>query len=689
MSNRLAGATSPYLLQHADNPVDWYPWGDDALARARGEQKPVFLSVGYSACHWCHVMERESFEDPATAELMNREFVNIKVDREERPDLDSIYMSAVQQMTGSGGWPMSVFLTPDLEPFFGGTYFPPEPRFGMPSFRQVLEGVATAWREQRDEIVQTAGRLAASIATGIGAAREGAPETPETVLDEAAEALLRQHDAANGGFGDAPKFPHAMALEFMLRRWRKTGDARLLETVERSLVAMAHGGIWDQLGGGFARYSTDARWLVPHFEKMLYDQALLAPLFLHAHLATGRSGYATACTRIVDYVLRDMALGEGGFASAEDADSEGVEGKFYTWDYDDARAACEADFDVARLTFDITPEGNWEGTNILHVAGDRNTVPASLGMEVDAYREAVARARERMFEARAKRPRPFRDDKVVTAWNGLMLGAVAEAGACLGRPDYVAAAQRTAAFLLDNIRDGDLVRRTWRAGKAGADGYLDDYAALAWGLLQLYQADFDTRWYEAARDTVEVMLARFGPRAEDGVFYSAGADQADLIHRPREFDDNAVPAGNSLACEVLLQLSLLTGEALYRERALAAITPLASALASHPLFFGRLLGVLDLHHGDPLEVAIIGVPSQPGFGELVLAASAGYVPNKVLAGGPAGATEPPLLRDRGTVDGKPAAYVCRGFACDAPLSDAAALQALMARPVPEARWQVI
>jgi uncharacterized protein len=670
VTNRLAQETSPYLLQHAENPVDWHPWGEEALALSRAKDLPILLSIGYSACHWCHVMERESFEDPATAEVMNRSFVCIKVDREERPDLDTIYMSAVQQMTGSGGWPMTVFLTPDLKPFFGGTYFPPTPRYGMPGFVDVLDAVAEAYRERRDDVERNANQVVDVISTGIGPNGHHA-ELDVDLLDEAAQSLKRLYDPVNGGLGSAPKFPQAMALDFLLRSWKRTGDPELLGIVENSLLRMAHGGIYDQLGGGFARYSTGAEWLVPHFEKMLYDQALLAPLYLRAFQATGNRGYLSGCTRTIDYVLRDLRSAEGGFYSAEDADSDGAEGLFYTWTYPEVQDLLGEDFELFARTFDVTLQGNWEGRNILHVAGDRRTIPAELGIPEQEYRSRLDEARNRLFSARTGRARPARDEKVLTGWNGLMLAAVAEAAAVLDNNEYLAAAQANAELMLSKLYVDGQLKRSYRDGRARINGYLEDYACLADGLLQLYQADFDVRWYEAAAEIANRMLERFSD-SSGGILYSTADNQAQLLFRPKDFDDNAVPAGNSMAAEVLVELALLSGDDRYRRAAEEIIAALGNALSSHPLFFGRLLSVLDTHLGNPLEVAIVGDIKSPRSRELLACLESAYIPAKVVAAGPEGSAVPELLKDRGgKIDGSGetvAAYVCRGFVCSQPVS---------------------
>jgi uncharacterized protein YyaL (SSP411 family) len=666
VTNRLAGETSPYLLQHRDNPVDWYPWGQEALARSRDEDRPILLSIGYSACHWCHVMERESFEDPDTATVMNQAFVCIKVDREERPDLDSIYMAAVQQLTGSGGWPMTVFLTPELKPFFGGTYFPPQPRHNMPGFVQVMEAVLDAYRNRRADVERSAAELTDAISGGLAGAQSG--PLSRALLDEAVTGLLRAFDAAEGGFGGAPKFPHAMALDFLLRQHAAGAGAQALEVVERSLLKMAHGGIFDQLGGGFHRYATDAHWLVPHFEKMLYDQALLVPAYLHAFQITGTTGYRAAVTGIVDYVLRDLTSAAGGFYSAEDADSEGEEGVFYTWPYEELVAAAGADADVVAAAFGASPAGNWEGRNILHVAAGREELAERFGLAADQYRARVRAAKQHLFEVREKRVRPARDEKILTAWNGLMLAALAEAAAVLERRDYLEAAQRNAALLLEQVVVDGRVLRSPRSRRAELNGYLEDYACLALGLLALYQADFDVRWFDAAREVAEQMVGHFRD-PDGGIFYSTSDNHEGLLYRPKDFDDNAVPAGNSVAAEVLLQLSLLTGEDRYRAITEEILEALAPAMASHPLFFGRLLGVLSAHLGNPIEVAVVGEISSPEGAAMLRELRRPYLPNKVLAAGREGAKGPPLLVGRDARGSAAALYICRNFACELPLTD--------------------
>jgi uncharacterized protein YyaL (SSP411 family) len=677
--NRLAGETSPYLLQHRDNPVDWYPWGEEALARALGEDRPILLSIGYSACHWCHVMERESFEDAATAQRMNDGFVCVKVDREERPDLDSIYMSAVQQLTGSGGWPMTVFLTPSLKPFFGGTYFPPEARYGMPAFTQVLEGVLDAFRNRRPDVERSAAELTASISAGVSAAAAGTLD--RDILDKAAAGLMRAFDPREGGFGGAPKFPQAMALDFLLRHQASAPDPAVRDAVETSLLKMAHGGINDQLGGGFHRYATDEHWLVPHFEKMLYDQALLTPAYLHAYQVTGTTGYLTSATRTIDYVLRDLTSPDGGFYCAEDADSEGEEGLFYTWSWDELTEVCGDDLALVAATYGASPAGNWEGRNILHVTAGRDEVPQKLGIPPEDYRARLADARGRLFAARELRVRPARDEKVLTAWNGLMLAAIAEAGALLDRQDYITAARRNATLLVERVVVDGRVLRSYRDGEARLNGYLEDYAALALGLLALYQADFNPRWFEVAREIADRMLARFRD-PDGGIFYSTSDDHEALLYRPKDFDDNAVPAGNSMAAEALLQLSLLTGEDRYRAIAEDILEALSPAMSSHPLFFGRLLGVLSAHLGNPVELAVVGDLSSTAAATMLHEVRRPYLPNKVVAAGPQGTSQPPLLTGRDARGADAALYVCRNFVCERPLTDPSQVYAVLGSPAP-------
>jgi uncharacterized protein YyaL (SSP411 family) len=696
-TNRLIHETSPYLLQHAHNPVDWYSWGEEAFARARAEDKPVLLSVGYAACHWCHVMAHESFENEDIARIMNAHFINIKVDREERPDVDALYMDAVQAMTGHGGWPMTAFLTPDGAPFYGGTYFPPTARHGMPAFPTVLERIADLYRTRRADVEEQARAFRAfyqeqsarklplpaglDLATGaIG----------PSALEDAADRLLSQMDAVHGGFGRAPKFPHPMGLDFLLRvASRQHADAhegtsaaadadpRLMPLVRLTLDGMADGGMYDQVGGGFHRYSTDERWLVPHFEKMLYDNALLARTYLAAWQLTGAPRYRRICVEVLDYVLREMTDPAGGFYATQDADSEGEEGRFYVWSQDELRAALDAaDFQLVERVWGVTARGNFEGRNILHVARPLAEVAAEQGIAADQAEAALARVRETLYARRAQRVWPGRDDKVIAAWNGLMLRALAEAARALDHAEYRRAATANADFLLRAlVRDGRLLR-TWRAGQAKLDAYLEDYAAVANGLLSTYEATGDARWFTAARQLTDELIARFWDEATEG-FFDTAHDHEALIGRPHELTDNATPAGNSLAVECLLRLAALTGEQTYRERAARALLPLARPMAEQPSAFGHLLCALDDFIGPLREIAVVGAADDPATRALVAVVNGRYLPRAVLAvGAPEDGTPVvPLLADRPLVAERPTAYVCEGFACQAPVTDPAQLAA--------------
>ncbi|HXD99283.1 MAG TPA: thioredoxin domain-containing protein [Candidatus Acidoferrum sp.] len=658
--NRLARETSPYLLQHAHNPVDWYPWGEAAFARARAEDKPVLLSVGYSACHWCHVMERESFENPDIAAVMNAGFVNIKVDREERPDVDHIYMQAVQSLTGHGGWPMTVFLTPDGTPFYGGTYFPPEDRHGMPGFPRLLAALADAWRSRRAELVQSGREITESL-NQTDRLRRSTTLLGEEVLFSAFQGISSQFDEEWGGLGGAPKFPQPMIWEFVLRFFKRSGNPYAQRMVHTTLIRMARGGMYDQLGGGFARYSVDAHWMIPHFEKMLYDNAQLASLYLHAWLAFGDPECRRVCEETLDYVLRDMTDPSGGFYSAEDADSEGHEGKFYVWTAEEIRAVLGADADRALAYWGVDRGTNFEGKNNLFLAGEADP-------------ESIAQLRKRLLEARGKRVRPGRDDKVLAAWNGLACRALAEAGRALGRADYVAAAVRNAEFLLGSMRRDGRLLRTWKDGQARLKGYLEDYAMVSAALIDVYEATFERRWLDEARSLVDDMLRLFWDDQLEG-FYDTGHDHERLIVRPRNLYDNAVPCGTSVAVETLLRLAVLTGEATYESRALTALRPLADLLGRHPTAFGRFLCALDFHLGPKIEVALV---TSGGAGEPLAQEVFGrFLPNRVVAGMVAGdaraAAGLPLLEGRGMIDGKTTAYVCRNYACELPVTDRTAL----------------
>ncbi|HLQ48736.1 MAG TPA: thioredoxin domain-containing protein [Candidatus Dormibacteraeota bacterium] len=665
MPNRLADETSPYLLQHANNPVDWYPWGPEALARARDEDKPIFLSIGYAACHWCHVMERESFENEATAGDLNRDFVAIKVDREERPDLDQVYMAAVQAMTGGGGWPMSVFLTPDGKPFYGGTYFPPEPAHGMPAFRQVLAGVVKAWHDERDEVLAAGGRMVGTLIEQNRQTDSGAEAPTRELLDAATAAIEASFDTTNGGWGGAPKFPQPMTIEYLLRRAATTRDPRPLAVARRSLDAMADGGIHDQLGGGFHRYATDAIWLVPHFEQMLYDNAQLARVYTHAFALTGDARYRDVAIGVLDYLLRELRRDDGTFAASQDADTNGVEGATFVWTAPEIREVLGDDAPLFTAAYDVTEPGNWEGRTIL-----RRVLP--IGDEAQEGRLGAARAR--LLGERQKRAQPERDDKALAAWNGLAIAALAEGGR-LGEARYVEAAVTAAEALVAGLlRPDGRLGRSWKGGRSTGEGVLEDYADLADGLLALYEATFDERWFVTARQLADAILDHFVD--PDGGFFDTADDHETLITRPKDVQDNAVPAGGSMAAAVLLKLAALTGESRYRAAAERAITTVMPYLARYPTGFANWLSASHLAVEGIDELAIVGPPGDEATRALVAVATTGFRPNLALAVSPDASTSAvPLLEGRELIDGRPTAYVCRDFACRLPVTDPAALQA--------------
>jgi len=655
MPNRLAQETSPYLLQHRDNPVDWYPWGSEALERALQLDRPILLSVGYSACHWCHVMERESFEDEATAAYMNEHFVCVKVDREERPDVDALYMEAVQAISGQGGWPMTVFCDPEGVPFYGGTYFPPDESRGMPSFRMVMEAVLDAFENQREELRERAPETRRRLGA-IGAV-EPAGERPGAELLEGAVATLRENaDMQRGGFGGAPKFPPASTLELLLARGERA-------PVERTLDAMMAGGIYDQLGGGFARYSVDASWLVPHFEKMLYDNAQLARAYLHGWQAFGHERYRWIVEETLDWALREMRGPEGGFYSALDADSEGEEGRFYVWTPEEMRAVLGSDAQPVLDFYGVTDAGNFEGRNILHLAGGATAQEP----------EIMAESRMGLLYAREKREWPAFDDKRLTSWNALMVGALAEAGAVLGRSDYLDAARACAEFLLRDLRDSEgRLLRTYKDGAGRLNAYLEDHAFLLEALLTLYEATFEPRWFAEAQALAETTIERFGD-AERGGFFSTSGDHEQLIARRKEIGDHPIPSGNSAAALGLLRLEALTGERRYGEWAEGVPRLFAKAATRRPDAFAHLLRALDFDLAPVREVALIG----DDLAELAAVVRSEYRPYVVLAGGPPGSDSPPLLRERSAVEGKPTAYVCEKFTCQAPTTDLQSLASLL------------
>jgi uncharacterized protein YyaL (SSP411 family) len=650
MANRLAGETSPYLLQHKDNPVDWFPWGEEALERARERDVPLLVSIGYSACHWCHVMERESFEDPEVAALMNELLVCVKVDREERPDVDAIYMDAVQAMTGHGGWPLNAFVTPDQLPFYAGTYFPPEPRSGMPSWRQVVEAVADAWTQRREEIRASGERIIPRLAGGAALAPSSEPIAGLT-LDTAVQHLRESYDAERGGFGGAPKFPPASTIELLLRR----GET---EMSLQTLRAMAAGGIYDQVGGGFSRYAVDATWTVPHFEKMLYDNALLARAYLHGFQVSRDERLSRVASETLDWALREMRGEEGGFYSALDADSEGVEGKFYVWTLQELRDLLGELADEAIAYFGATEAGNFEGANVLEARGPEP--------------ERLPEIRRKLFAARAERIRPGLDDKRLTSWNALMISALAEAGAVLERPDYLDAAVRAAEFVLREMRDADgRLRRTYKDGRAKLNAYLEDHAYLLDALLTLYEATFDPRWFGEARALADTMIERFADEANGG-FFSTSVDHEALLTRRKDLEDTPIPAGNSSAALGLLRLAALTGEHEYERRAVGVLRLLHAIAPQHPSAFAHLLQAIDFYTAPTREVALVGDDRGP----LERVVRERFRPHVVLAGGePDGV---PLLEGRAPVDGRAAAYVCEHFACKQPVTEPEELAALLA-----------
>ena len=680
MPNRLINETSPYLLQHANNPVDWYPWGEEALERARSEDKPILLSIGYSACHWCHVMERESFENETIAGLMNDNFVSIKVDREERPDLDQVYMQAVQMLTGSGGWPMTVFLPPEGKPFYGGTYFPPEDRQGMPGFPRLLTSIAEAYSTNRGEIDRVTKQLTTQMSQS-NQVSQGTSILTVDILHKAYSSLATNFDYQNGGFGNAPKFPQPMTPEFLLRYYHHGYNPRALELVELTLEKMAYGGIYDQIGGGFHRYSTDAYWLVPHFEKMLYDNALLARLYLHTYLITGRALYRRVVEETLDYVLREMTDSSGGFYSAQDADSEGVEGKFFVWSPDEINSVMgDADGEVFAGYYGVTGAGNFEGKNILNIRQDPEEFAETKGLTADQLGDIINRGSKALLEVREQRIHPMRDDKVLASWNGLMLRSFAEAAAALGRPDYLAVAIKNAEFLARSMKSDGRLLRTYRDGQAKLLGYLEDYSFVIDGLLALYEATFDLRWLDEAVTLADSMIELFWDEGIGG-FYDTGSDHETLVVRPRDVFDNAQPCGGSVASDVLLRLAVFTGNNDYSAKATVPLRSLHQAMSQSPGGTGHWLSALDFYVSPPKEIAVIGPRDDPTTQALLDTVFHRFLPNKVVMGVetpliPAvdnSEADIPLLAGRGMVGGLPSAYVCQNYACQLPVTDPAGL----------------
>jgi uncharacterized protein YyaL (SSP411 family) len=666
MANALARETSPYLLQHRDNPVDWLPWGAEALRRAQEGNRPLLVSIGYSACHWCHVMERESFEDPATAAVMNEHFVCVKVDREERPDVDAIAMEAVQMMTGHGGWPLNVFLTPEQVPFYGGTYFPPEPRHGMPAWRAVLEAVAEAWRDKHEEIRARGAQMAQRLGQS-SLLRATTTELGAEPLADAVRNLRQNFDPRNGGFGGAPKFPPSSTLLFLWAQAARGGPwaAKAGDMAAATLRAMAAGGMYDQVGGGFARYAVDATWTVPHFEKMLYDNALLARGYLHGWLMTGEPAFRRVAEETLEFMARDLRGPEGGFLSALDADSEGVEGKFYVWTVAELREVLGDDFEAAIAWFGATEQGNFVDPH--HPAPGWNVLEAR-GPEPPAQQRE--RIRARLLEVRSARVWPGLDDKRLAAWNGLAIHAFAEAGAVLGREDLLDVARAAATFVLESLRDADgVLLRTWKDGEAKLNAYLEDHAFLLEALLALYEATFDPRWFAEARMLADAILARFAD-PDAGGFFATSVDHEQLVARRKDIEDAPIPSGSSSAAVGLLRLAALTGETAYAEAAISHLRLVAELLGRHPQAFAYALLALDLHVGASGEVALAG--DDAGVAALAAVVRERLRPGIVLAGPPGDGVA--LMEGREPVEGRAAAYVCEHFACRLPVTDAEALR---------------
>ena len=669
MANRLAFETSPYLLQHADNPVEWYPWGNEALDKARAQDIPLLISIGYSACHWCHVMARESFENPEIARLMNDNFINIKIDREERPDLDEIYMQSVVAQTGRGGWPLTVFATPDGKPFYGGTYFPPVERHGLPGFPRVVQAVADAYRNQRSQVDESADRLSAALVSDDSGSKP-VPGLSNELLDTAFNTIKKSFDAANGGFGSAPKFPQPSVLEFLMRYYHRTKNGDALSMVTLTLDRMAAGGIYDQLGGGFHRYSTDEKWLVPHFEKMLYDNALLAGVYLHAFIITGSELYQSVAQETLDYVLREMTDPGGGFYGSQDADSEGVEGKYYLWDKNEIDSAF-GQGDAAQLNayFGITPQGHLDGQNILHITGKT------------AERDILKQAKTRLLAIREKRIKPATDTKILAGWNALMLAILTEAACVLARRDYLEAAIKNAGFIQNSLTVNGQLSHSFTSGASKTDAFLQDYAYLGDALLLLHQVTFDSGWLKYAIEISNTILEKFWDETTSQ-FFDTGRDSQVLFMRPRSTMDSPIPSGASAASLLLLKMALLTGNGLFGDIATKSIQKSSADMLQNPLATAHWLNALDFHLAQPIEMAIVGEHTNPATQALLHEICNKWLPNKVVA-----ARDPSnanlevcleLLKDKKMVNLKPAVYVCRGFTCHEPVCDVKLLRRLLA-----------
>ena len=665
-TNNLINETSPYLLQHAHNPVNWFAWGEEAFEKAKAEDKPVLISIGYSACHWCHVMEHESFEDEETARVMNANFVNIKVDLEERPDVDQIYMAFVQMTNGNGGYPLNVFLTPDKLPFFGGTYFPPVNRYNMPSFQRVLESVADAYKNKRDELLHSANEILGEIRR-VGLVEVEREGLNLDQLDKAFQSFVRTFDNVNGGFGGAPKFPPPMSLEFLLRYYKRTGNENALEMVKKTCDKMAHGGIYDQLGGGFHRYTVDAIWLTPHFEKMLYDNAQSARIYLHLFQVTKDEFYKRIAVETLEYVRREMLDEKGGFYTAQDADSEGVEGKFFVWTPAEIEEILgDADAPVFNFFYDISEDGNFEEKNILNVKNSLSETAEVLKIPEEKLKEVLMRGREKLFTEREKRIKPFRDEKVLTAWNGLMLATFAEASAILDNQDYLAIARRNADFILDNLQKDDYLLRSWKDGQAKLSAYLEDYANFADGLIELFQVSGEVKYLREAKRLADILITEFWD-ADGGAFFFTANNHEELIVRTKDFYDNATPSGNSAAADVLLKLAHLVGDEKYERFAVTVLRLVSPQIRRYPNAFGRVLSALEFYLNPTKEIVILGAKA----GELEREVWRDYLPNKVVVlaeNAEEHAELIPLLQARNMIDNKPTAFVCENFICQKPVT---------------------
>lgn len=672
-TNHLVNETSPYLLQHAHNPVEWFAWSEAAFAKAKREDKPILISIGYSACHWCHVMEHESFEDAATARLMNASFVNIKIDLEERPDIDQIYMRFVQMTTGGGGYPLNVFLTPDQLPFFGGTYFPPISRYNMPSFQRVLSSIAEAWRNNRDELLNAGNEILDEMRQ-IGLSEYESGNLNLEQLDAAFLSFTRSFDKVNGGFGGAPKFPPPMSLEFLLRYYYRTKDENALEMVEKTCTEMANGGIYDQLGGGFHRYTVDAVWLVPHFEKMLYDNAQSARIYLHLFQITKDEFYRRIAVETLEYVKREMLDERGGFYTAQDADSEGIEGKFFVWTQEEIAEILGAEeAQIFNFYYDVTADGNFEEKNILNVRSEPAIAAQQSGLSVEKLREVLERGRKKLFTERETRTKPFRDEKVLTAWNGLMLATFAEASAILDDANYLEIARRNADFILENLQKDGYLLRTWKDGQAKLNAYLEDYANFADGLLELFQVSGAMKYLDESKRLIDLMIAEFWDQA-DGGFYFTASNHEDLLLRSKDFYDNATPCGNSAAAEVLLKLAVISGDEKYERYAVTLLKLVAPQITRYAPAFGKFLSAMEFYLNPVKEIVIIGGKGSALEREVWRE----YLPDKVVVSADENDDQPlPLLHERKMIDGKPTAYVCENYVCQKPVSSTSELKKLL------------